>query len=50
VGHTRDTRILRWKDSLEHHLLMTDPHSKLPRLHRLLSDRGLLDGALVTRG
>jgi fatty acid desaturase len=35
---------------LEHHLLMTVPHSKLPRLHRMLSERGLLDGALVTRG
>jgi fatty acid desaturase len=35
---------------LEHHLLMTVPHSKLPRFHRLLSERGLLDGALVTRG
>ena len=35
---------------LEHHLLMTVPHSKLPRLHRMLADRGLLDGALVTRG
>jgi fatty acid desaturase len=35
---------------LEHHLLMTVPHYKLPRLHRLLADRGLLDGALVTRG
>jgi fatty acid desaturase len=35
---------------LEHHLLMTVPHYKLPRLHRLLDERGLLDGALVTRG
>ena len=35
---------------LEHHLLMTVPHSKLPRLHRLLAARGLLDGALVTQG
>ncbi len=35
---------------LEHHLLMTVPHYKLPRLHRMLDERGLLDGALVTRG
>jgi fatty acid desaturase len=35
---------------LEHHLLMTVPHYKLPRLHRMLDARGLLDGALVTRG
>jgi len=35
---------------LEHHLLMTVPHSKLPRLHRMLGERGLLDGALVTHG
>jgi fatty acid desaturase len=35
---------------LEHHLLMTVPHYKLPRLHRMLADRGLLDGALVTQG
>ena len=35
---------------LEHHLLMTVPLYKLPRLHRMLDERGLLDGALVTRG
>jgi fatty acid desaturase len=35
---------------LEHHLLMTVPLYKLPRLHRLLDERGLLDGACVTRG
>lgn len=35
---------------LEHHLLMTVPHYKLPRLHHMLDARGLLDGALVTRG
>ena len=35
---------------LEHHLLMTVPLYNLPRLHRLLRDRGALDGALVTRG
>jgi fatty acid desaturase len=35
---------------LEHHLLMTVPHYNLPRLHRLLRDRGVLDDACVARG
>jgi len=35
---------------LEHHLLMTVPHYNLPRLHRMLRDRGALDGACVTQG
>jgi fatty acid desaturase len=35
---------------LEHHLLMTVPLHNLPKLHRLLRERGALDGALVTRG
>ena len=35
---------------LEHHLLMTVPHYRLPRMHELLAARGLLDDALVTRG
>jgi len=35
---------------LEHHLLMTVPHYNLPRLHRLLRDRGVLEGAFVARG
>ena len=35
---------------LEHHLLMTVPHYRLPEMHRLLRERGLLDEALVTRG
>jgi fatty acid desaturase len=34
---------------LEHHLLMTVPHYNLPRMHRLLSERGALDGACVER-
>jgi fatty acid desaturase len=34
---------------LEHHLLMTVPHYNLPRLHRLLAERGALDGACVER-
>ncbi|HEY0477763.1 MAG TPA: fatty acid desaturase [Kofleriaceae bacterium] len=32
---------------LEHHLLMTVPHHNLPRLHELLAERGLLEGACV---
>lgn len=32
---------------LEHHLLMTAPHYRLPTLHALLRERGLLDGACV---
>ncbi|HKJ24775.1 MAG TPA: fatty acid desaturase, partial [Myxococcota bacterium] len=35
---------------LEHHLLMTVPHYKLPEMHRLLRARGALDGANVVRG
>jgi fatty acid desaturase len=35
---------------LEHHLLMGVPHYNLPRLHRLLRARGVLDGACVTSG
>jgi fatty acid desaturase len=34
---------------LEHHLLMTVPHYRLPEMHRLLRDRGVLDGACVER-
>jgi len=35
---------------LEHHLLMTVPHYNLPKMHRLLAEKGLLDKALVTHG
>lgn len=35
---------------LEHHLLMTVPHNQLPRLHALLHQRGLLEGACVATG
>jgi fatty acid desaturase len=35
---------------LEHHLLMTVPHYNLPRLHRMLKSRGVLDDACVTKG
>jgi len=35
---------------LEHHLVMTVPHYHLPRMHRMLAERGVLDGACVERG
>jgi fatty acid desaturase len=35
---------------LEHHLIMTVPHYNLPRLHRLLRERGVLGSACVQRG
>jgi len=34
---------------LEHHLLMTVPHYNLPAMHRLLRDRGALEGACIDR-
>ncbi len=35
---------------LEHHLIMTVPHYKLPRFHKLLRERGVLDHACVAKG
>src|SRR5262249_37130247 len=35
---------------LEHHLLMTVPYFKLPKFHRLLRERGALQGAYVSLG
>lgn len=35
---------------LEHHMLMTVPHYNLPRLHRLLKERGVLEHALIADG
>ena len=35
---------------LEHHLIMTVPHYKLPRFHRLLRERGVLERACVADG
>lgn len=35
---------------LEHHLLMTVPHYKLPEMHELLRARGALEGANVADG
>ena len=60
LGNTRTT-LARWWERLllapnrvnyhlEHHLLMTVPHYNLPRMHRLLKERGALDGALIARG
>jgi len=59
LGNTRTTLASWWERlfiapnfvnyHLEHHLLMTVPHDKLPRLHRLLHERGALDGACIAR-
>jgi fatty acid desaturase len=60
LGNTRTT-VARWWERLllapnrvnyhlEHHLLMTVPHYHLPRMHRLLRRRGVLDRACVERG
>jgi fatty acid desaturase len=60
MNNTRTT-IARWWERLllapnrvnfhlEHHLVMTVPHYHLPRMHRLLRERGVLDGACVTPG
>lgn len=60
LGNTRTT-VARWWERLfvapnrvnyhlEHHLLMTVPHYRLPTLHRLLRERGLLEGACVANG
>jgi fatty acid desaturase len=35
---------------LEHHLFMTIPHYKLPKLHRMLRERGILKDASIVRG
>ena len=60
LGNTRTTRARVWERllvapnrvnfHLEHHLLMTVPHYNLPRMHRLLDERGILEGACVTTG
>ncbi len=60
LRNTRTTLVRGWERlllapvfvnyHLEHHLLMTVPHYRLPRLHAILRERGLLDGALVTEG
>ncbi len=35
---------------LEHHLLMTMPHYNLPKLHRILQERGIFEHAPYARG
>ena len=60
LNNTRTT-VARWWERLliaptrvnyhlEHHLMMTVPHYKLPRFHRLLRERGVLDRACVAPG
>ena len=34
---------------LEHHLVMTVPHHQLPRFHKMMGERGLLEGANVAK-
>jgi fatty acid desaturase len=61
LGNTRTTLARAWERlliapnrvnyHLEHHLLMTVPHYRLPQLHRMLAERGVLARACVeTRG
>ena len=60
LGNTRTTVASWWERlliapnrvnfHLEHHLLMTVPHYNLPRMHRLLRDRGVLDRACIEHG
>jgi fatty acid desaturase len=57
LNNTRTTRARAWERlllapnrvnyHLEHHLLMTVPHYRLPRLHALLAERGVLANACV---
>jgi fatty acid desaturase len=59
-GRTRTT-IARWWERLliapnrvnfhlEHYLVMTVPHYRLPAMHRLLRERGVLEDACIERG
>ena len=60
LGNTRTTLARGWERLLiapnrvnyhiEHHLLMTVPHYALPRMNRILQERGILDRACVSRG
>jgi fatty acid desaturase len=60
LGNTRTTLASFWERlfitpnrvnyHLEHHLLMTVPHYKLPRMHALLRERGVLERACVETG
>jgi len=59
-GNTRTTLTSWWERlliaphdvgfHLEHHLVITIPHYKLGRFHRMLSERGMLEEACVERG
>ncbi|MEM7135618.1 MAG: fatty acid desaturase family protein [Myxococcota bacterium] len=59
-GNTRTTLTSWWERvllaphhvgyHLEHHLVITIPYYKLPRFHRMLGERGLLDNACVEQG
>lgn len=59
-GNTRTT-LTRWWERLfvaphnvgfhlEHHLVITIPQYKLERFHRMLEERGMLDGACIEKG
>jgi fatty acid desaturase len=60
LQNTRTTRARWWERfliapnqvnyHLEHHLLMTVPPYNLPRMHRLLDERGVLRDALISDG
>jgi fatty acid desaturase len=60
LQNTRTTRARWWERfliapnqvnyHLEHHLLMTVPPYNLPRMHRLLEERGVLRDALISDG
>ena len=60
LKNTRTTRARWWERlflapnrvnyHLEHHLLMTVPHYNLPRMHRLLCERGAFDDACIADG
>lgn len=57
MRNTRTTRARWWERlmiapnrvnfHLEHHLLMTVPQHNLPRMHRMLRERGALEGAVI---
>ena len=59
-GNTRTTLLSWWERllfaphnvgyHLEHHLVVTVPQYNLPRSHRLLRDRGVLDEACIAKG
>lgn len=60
LNNTRTTRARWWERlfiapnrvnfHLEHHMIMTVPHYKLPRFHELLRERGVIDHACVADG